>query len=85
MPATRARFPKCGHRGFGASCARCRQADRLDERATSEANAGRGKAAAVLQAEALRLRGPQMRGKRRPPVVMVQAEPDAGLGGVHLR
>jgi len=70
MPATRAKFSKCGHRAFGARCPRCADADRLDVRAEREAQAGRARDAEALKAEAKRLRGPQMRGVRRPmPIV----------------
>lgn len=36
MPATRHRFSKCGHRGFGSTgCHRCELADKLEARAKS--------------------------------------------------
>ena len=31
MPSTKAKFSKCGHRGRGAHCHRCEQADRLEK------------------------------------------------------
>ena len=36
MPATRHRFSKCQHKGFGSTgCHRCEQADKLEALATS--------------------------------------------------
>jgi len=74
MPASRGKFSKCGHRAFGAACPRCKDADRLDVRAARAAQAGRARDADALRAEVKRLRGPQMRGVRRPPVVVAQHE-----------
>lgn len=42
MPATRHRFGKCGHKGFGGFCHRCAQADALEKKlpkASAEAEA----------------------------------------------
>ena len=54
MPSTKARFSKCGHRGHGAHCHRCEQADKLEK-----------KGGLVAVAEAIRLRGPQKNKNRR--------------------
>jgi hypothetical protein len=64
MPATRAKFAKCGHRAFGVRCPRCKQAEALDARAEQAETVGKTKDAAGLRAEALRLRGPQTRKRR---------------------
>ena len=46
MPVTKAQFSKCGHRGHGAHCHRCEQADKLEK-----------EGGAPFEVE--RLRGPQ--------------------------
>ena len=30
MPVTRRKFSKCGHKGFGVSCHRCEQAEKIE-------------------------------------------------------
>ncbi len=67
MPATRHKHSKCGHRGFGADCARCLQAEKLEK---EEEKLKDGPKKAALKAEAARLRGPQTRKGRRGPAAI---------------
>jgi phage FluMu protein Com len=76
MPASRAKFSKCGHRAFGVRCPRCKQAETLEARAEQAEQAGKTKAAAELRAEALRLRGPQTRGRKTVAPVQPAADGD---------
>lgn len=39
MPATRHSFGKCGHKGFGAECHRCAEADRMESLSGAKAKA----------------------------------------------
>ena len=56
MPATRHRFTKCGHKGFGGYCHRCKQAEDLQAKLlTLKSSAPEH---AKIKAEAERLAAP---------------------------
>jgi hypothetical protein len=75
MPATRHRFSKCSHKGFGAECHRCGEAARMDRIAEGQEKPGgqggqrknpkknavsfKGWKPADFHAEAARLRAPR--------------------------
>ena len=69
MSTTKNNFSKCGHKGRGAHCHRCADADRLEKLADvpqDKRTAFKDLDKAQLLAEAARLRGPQSTHRRLP-------------------
>ena len=75
MPATRHRFSKCSHKGYGAVCQRCKLAEQLVTLSDTPKNKrkkgyGHDWDNDKLLAEAARLRGPQRKKGQPAPLII---------------
>jgi len=72
MPTNRTAFSVCGHKGHGAFCHRCKEAERLEGLAKQKGTSPED--AKKHGAEAARLRGPRRKKGERMTALPAQAE-----------